>query len=313
MKQPSATFTLAGRTLNAAEAGLMSVRVILLRGNHDSVELALWPKTKFSAAKPGDELSLQLGFKDDEHDVWSGKVTTVERTPSALLIVGHAPTAGLSRERKSNTYVGQTAGDIVRDLASSIQIDSVDGRAEFAYYAVDHRRSVWSHLLDLASLTGSEISCSPSGGLRFLDVNPLPSTTRFRYGADLLTWRAGPAVEGAAPSFAAHGSASESGNDKWHWLNPDPTNGAGGSQVVGAFHSHALAEGLTTAVSDRAKRARVLGEVELVGQADLRAGDVLSLSGLDDDPGPLRALAVRHTIDVATGFRTLLHVEGTGT
>src|SRR5439155_1309018 len=84
---------------------------------------------------------------------------------------------------------------------------------------------------------------------------------------ELLAWHAGQAAEGTPPTFAAHGSASESGSDKWHWLNPDPTSGAGGSQVIGAFAARGLADDLTAAVANRFKRAAVMGEAELVGQA----------------------------------------------
>jgi hypothetical protein len=311
--RPSAIVTLANRTLNAAEAGLVSLRVTLSRGSHDAVEMTFWPLTKFSSANPGDTVSVQLGFKDEEEDVWSGEVTAVEHTARALVITGHAPTSALSRERKSQTYVAQTVADIVRDLAASVDIDKVDADTDLSYYAVDHRRSVWGHLLDLAELSGSEITCSAAGGLRFLPISPLPSSTRFRFGAELLSWRAGAAAEGTPPTFAAHGSASESGSEKWHWVNPDPTGGAGAGQVIGAFHSRSLAEALSTAAANSVKRAGVGGEVELIGQATLRAGDVFSLGDLaSGDPGPLRALAVAHSIDGTRGFRTVARVEGAG-
>ena len=311
--RPSAIVTLANRTLNASEAGLTSLRVMLSRGSHDAVEMMFWPLTKFSSASPGDAVSVQLGFRDQEEDVWSGEVTTVEHTANALVITGHAPTAALSRERKSQTYVAQTVADIVRDLAASVDIDKVDADTDLSYYAVDHRRSVWGHLLDLADLSGSEITCSAGGGLRFLAVNPLPSSTRFRYGAELLSWRSASVAQGTGRTFAAHGSASEAGSAKWHWVHPDPTGGAGGRQVIGAFHSRALAEALSTAAANSVKRAGVGGEVELVGQAALRAGDVFSLADLaSGDPGPLRALAVTHAVDGVRGFRTVVSVEGAG-
>jgi hypothetical protein len=309
--RPSVLLTLANRTLNASEAGLLSLRVLLARGSHDAVELTLWPRTKLASASPGDSLSVQLGFEDVEADVWSGEVTSIEHGERALVITGHTPSALLSRERKSKTYLAQTVADIVRDLASSIDIDQVDASADLAYYALDQRRSVWGHLLDLAELSGSEITSSPSGGLRFLPVNTLPSATRFRYGAELLSWRLGASQTGSAPSFVAHGSASESGSAKWHWVNPDPSAGAGNSQVLGAFHARALGEALTSAAASRARRAGVGGEVELVGRAELRAGDVFNLADLaSGDPGPLRALAVAHSVDGCRGFRTLVRVEG---
>ena len=311
LPRPSAIVTLANRRLTAAEAGLASVRVCLARGCHDAAEITLWPQSKFASAQVGDTMSVQLGVRDEEEDVWSGTVTAVDWTAQALVVTGHAHTEALSRERKSQTYVAQTVADIVRDLASSVDVDEVDASGELSYYAVDHRRSVWSHLLDLARLSGCEITCSAAGALRFLPASALPSTTKFRFGAELLSWRAGAASAGTAPTFAAHGSASESGSEKWHWINPDPTGGAGGSVVIGAFHAKALAESLSTAATNRFTRAAVSGEVELVGQAALRVGDVFSLADLPGgDPGPLRARSVTHVLDGARGFRTSARVEG---
>jgi hypothetical protein len=306
--RPSARITLGGRELSAAEAGVFALRVTLERTAHDAAELALWPRSKFASASPGDALELQLGFEDEEEAVWAGSVTGVELSERALSIGGHAPTAALSRERKAQTYVGQTVADVVRDLASSVDIDAVEGDAELAYYAVDHRRSVWGHLLDLAALTGSELSASPSGGLRFVKPSNAPSATRFRYGAEVLAWRAGPTAEGDASVYASHGSASESGAEKWHWLNR--SSGGAGVQVIAAFHSKALAESLSTTVAERVKRATLAGDVELLGQATLRPGDTFTLADMPGgDIGPVRALRIVHTLDAVRGFRTLVRVQ----
>ena len=311
--RPSAIVTLAGRRLTAEEAGLTALRARLSRGSHDVMDLQLWPKSKFAGAAPADTLSVQIGFKGEEEDVWAGEVTAVSRSAHAVHITGHARTVALSRERKSRTYLSQTVADIVRDLASAVDVDQVDGASELSYYAVDHRRSVWGHLLDLASLTGSEITCSGSGALRFRPIAPLASATRFRYGAEVLSWQVATAAHGPAPVFAAHGSASESGAEKWHWVSPDPTGGAGGSQVVGAFHARSLGEALSNAAAKSAERAGISGQVQLVGQPALRAGDVFSLADLPGgDPGPVRALAVVHLLDATRGFRTAVSVEGAG-
>jgi hypothetical protein len=314
MNHPSVTVTLANRVLTAAEAGLAAITVTLARNAHDTAQLELWPRSKFASAAAGDDMAIKLGFKDEDADVWTGLVTRIDRAPDVLRITGHAPSHKLSRAYKSQTYVGQSVADLVRDLASEIDVDTVDVSADLAYYAVDHRRSMWGHLLDLALVSGAEVSASASGGLRFVAIDPLPSTTTFRYGAEILAWHAGPGTPAHAPVFAASGSASESGSDKWHWLNPDPTGGNGGSQVIGAFHAKALAESLSSALGNADKRSSVAGTVELTGQAAVRCGDVFSLSDLPSgDPGPLRALSVIHRIDARRGFRTTVRVEGTGT
>jgi len=309
--RPSVKITGAGLTLTASEAGLSALRIRLSRGSHDEAELLLWPRSKLVSLRPGDELSIQLGYVDQEVDVWAGVVSTARYEAGALVITGHAPTLLLSGERKSRTYVSQTVADIVRDLASSITVDAADVTTTFSYYAVDHRRSVWGHLLDLAELCGAEISCSPTGGLRFQPVNVAPTRVRFRYGAELLSWRVGTNREPDAGTWVPHGSASDAGAARWHWVHSDPTAGAGEARVAGAFHASDQADALSNAARDGAKRAAVGGEIELVGRADLRAGDAFSLADLaSGDPGPLRALAVLHELDAARGFRTRVQVEG---
>ena len=310
-QRPSLITTLAGRTLRGNEAGLVQLRVDLACGGHDRVELSLYSRSKFGSASPGDSLTLRVGFEDDESDVFSGEVSSVEQRPDLLVITGLAPTAALSRLRKKQTYLSQTVADIVRDLAASVSIDQVDASSDVSYYAVDSRRSVWGHLLDLAELSGAELSCSPTGGLRFLPVSGGPARTRLRFGAELLSWRLEQTPGGSAAKFAAHGSASESGAAKWHWLNADPTSGSGESQVIGGFHARASAEALSAAASAAEQRGKVGGWLELLGRAELRVGDVLGLSDLETaDPGPLRARAVTHVVSAALGFRTTVRVEG---
>ena len=53
---------------------------------------------------------------------------------------------------------------VVRDLASSVDVEEADTNLQLEYYAVDTRRSVWGHLLDLAVIAGAEITVSPAGG-----------------------------------------------------------------------------------------------------------------------------------------------------
>jgi hypothetical protein len=310
-QRPSVITTLGGRTLRANEAGLVQLRADLAAGGHDWLEMSLFSRSKFASASPGDALTLQLGFEDDESDLFSGEIASVEQRPDRVVIVALAPTAALARLHRCQTYQSQTVADIVRDLAASVSIDQVDASADVSYYAVDTRRSVWGHLLDLAELSGRELSCSPSGGLRFLPISSGPATTRLRFGAELLSWRLDRTPGGSAPTFAAHGSASESGSANWHWLSSDPTSGSGEAQVIGGFHARASAEALSTAMTLAEKRRKLGGWLELLGRPELRVGDVLEVSELaSGDPGPLRAKAVRHVVNATRGFRTTVRVEG---
>ncbi|MFP2934917.1 hypothetical protein ACLESO_59405, partial [Pyxidicoccus sp. 3LG] len=199
--------TLSGRDFTAARPRSCASRVHLgLAGTHDAVELTLWPASKLAEAAPGDTLAVALGNVDDEEAVWTGEVTNVLAGPDGTLVEGLAATVALSRARRSQTYVSQSVGDIVRDLASDVDVDEVEGSLQLEAYSVDDRRSLWAHLLELATLTGADVGASAEGGLRFVPVRPGAAEVDLRYGADLLSWKLGPGHGAEAPKVVASGA-----------------------------------------------------------------------------------------------------------
>jgi hypothetical protein len=309
--RPVAHVTIAGRRLSAAEAALAGMSVSLGRFSHDRVQIVVWPQSKFATAGIGGEMKIELGDEDSEVDVWTGKISAVFAAPEAVYIEGLAPTAVLSTERKSQTYLNQGAADIVRDMASSVDIDDADSSLQLEYYAVDARRSVWGHLVDLAMLAGAETTTGPSGGLRFVELRSKPASRKFRYQADLLHWQVGPVASPKALAYAAGGAASEAGQDKWHWISQESASDPAIS--VGAFRSKSSAEGLGKASDAYVARAAVHGKIRLVGASDLRPGDTFALEDLPaGDPGDLRAISVTHHFSGTRGFQTDATVESAG-
>jgi hypothetical protein len=309
--RPAAHVTIAGRRLSAAEAALAGMSVSLGRFSHDRARIIVWPQSKFASASAGGEMKIELGTDAGEVDVWTGKIRAVYAAPEAVCIEGLAPTAVLSSERRSQTYLNQGAADVVRDLASSVDVDDADTSLQLEYYAVDARRSVWGHVVDLAMLAGAETTTSPSGGLRFVEVRPKPALRTFRYKADLLHWQVGAGTPRNALAYAPGGAASEAGSDKWHWISqesaPDPAVSAG------AFRSKSSADALGKASAAYAARAAVHGRIRVIGASDLRAGDVFALEDLPaGDPGDLRATSVTHHFSGARGCWTDAIVEGAG-
>lgn len=309
--RPAAHVTIAGRRLSAAEAGLASMTVDIGMFSHDRVTLRLWPRSKFAGAGRGAAMSVELGTEDDERDVWTGTVSQASSLPDRVVLEGLAPTAALSAERKSQTYVDQGAADIVRDLASSVDIDQIDSTQRLEAYSVDARRTVWAHLVDLALLAGAEISASPAGGLRFVEVRPGPASRTLRYKADLLWWDLRSAAAMPPPAYAAHGAASEAGKDKWHWIFQQTASKP--SHIVGGFHARAAADALNKAAEVRSESATTQGRIRLVGHAALRAGEAIALEDVPGgDPPPLRVLSLTHRLDGAAGFVTDVAVAGAG-
>jgi phage protein D len=311
LSRPNAVLTVGGQDYSAAEAALVRLRISLgISGSHDAAELTLWPASKLKDAAAGDTLEISLGDLDGEEAVFTGEVTQVIAGADALVVEGLAATVALSRARRSQTYVSQSVADIVKDLASDIDVDQVQGDLQLDAYSLDDRRTLWSHVLDLASLTGADVGCSAEGGLRFSPFESGSADVSLRYGADVLAWHAGPRPAPAVPTVVASGAASDAGAEKWHWLTRDPAGGSTAARVVAAFRTKDAADQLNQALADRAARAGLRGQVTLVGRPDVRPGARVEVTDLPSgDLGTLRVLAVEHVLDSRSGFITSLTVE----
>ena len=225
----SATMEAGGRTLTAAEAAVASLRVAISdRGLHDDVELVTWRGSKLEDVRPGDPLAIALGAAGSETNVWSGLVDEVEGGHDGLTITGLAMTSPLSQAYRAQAYVQQGVADIVEDLAADVDIDQVSSDVRLEAYCVDTRGSVWDAILDLAAISGSRVSQSAAGGLRFVPSSAASGQHTMRFGADLLGWRLAARPERSPAVAAAHGAASGQGSSRWHWLVNDPAPSADG-------------------------------------------------------------------------------------
>ncbi len=313
LSRPNARITIDSRELGADEAALVRLQIDLaVNGSHDQASLQLWPRSKFADAAAGATLSIKLGERDSEEDVWAGEVSARRLSPQAVVIEGLAATVALSRSAKSQSYLNQSVADIVRDLAGSAKIDQAQGSLKLNAYHVDNRRPVWSHLRALARLVGADLGSAPDGSLRFMPAAGAVSPLELRYGAELLDWNLALHAAPQAAAVAAYGSASESGTARWHWLAHDPVGaGAATTRLPAALSTRDAAQAVSDATQKRAERAAVSGELLILGRPTIRPGDAVEPTGLPGGaPGVLRVRAVRHTFDATSGFLTRLQVEG---
>lgn len=313
LSRPNARIAIDGLELGADEAALLRLRIDLgVNGAHDQVSLQLWPRSKFADAAAGASMAISLGQRDSEEAVWSGEVSARRLLPQSVVIEGLAATVALSRTAKSQSYLNQSVADIVRDLAGDAAIDQVEGELKLNAYHVDNRRPVWSHLKALARLVGADLGSAADGGLRFVPAAGALSPVTLRYGAELLDWNLASCAAPQAAEVAAYGSASEAGEQRWHWLSHDPVGaGAAATRVPAALATRDAAQAVGEASRQRAARAALGGELLIQGHAALRPGEAVELSGLPGgDPGVLRVRAVRHSFDATSGFLTRLTVEG---
>lgn len=315
LSRPSVRISVNGRSLSAAEAALLSLRLDLcLNGAHDAVLLTLWPQSTLADSQVGDTLSIALGERDAEQDQLTGQVSAVRHSLRSVTLEGLGASAVLSRTFVAQTFLNQSVGQIVRDLAgsASISIDQVQADLQLGAWHVDSSRPVWSHLQQLARLSGADLGLGATGGLRFVPADAASTPTQLRYGAELLDWELARAESQEPPQVAALGAGSEAGSEKSHWLRHDP--GAGSrNRIQAGLVTKDAADAAAKALKDASSRAALRGRVWIVGNAALRPGDTVELADLPgQSPGTLRVLALQHRLDTPSGFVTRLSVESAG-
>jgi hypothetical protein len=316
LQRPAARITIDGQALSAPEAAAGALRLELGMGSaHDRALIALSPRSPFASVAPEATLEIALGYGDDLADVFTGEVSAVDWIAGGLLIEGLARTQALSRTFVAQSYLGQSAADIVRDLLDQGATDAgeIEAPLQLHAYHVDERRSVWTHLQELARLAGCDVYGAADGAVCFRPPRQGPADHALRFGAELLAWSVGRRHQGAEPpAVVAYGAASESGAEAWHLVlrEPDGSPPSGPTVIVPAVRDRDGARSVGQAFADRRARRAVGGDVVAVGDAAIRPGAVVSLDDLPDgDLGELRATAVFHVLDARAGFVSRLHVE----
>jgi hypothetical protein len=313
--RPVLSLSLDGQSFTGPEAAVLALRCELSIGeSHDRLTVHATAKSPLAAAEADGELTLSLGYDDAPSGVFTGKVTNIEFQPWGISLEAVAPTLALAHLRAAAAYVDQSIGDIISDLASmaSVSVGAVDATDSLAAYHVDEQRTAWAHVLSLASFGGYAVTSDASGALEVTTPKSAPAAHNFRYGAELLAWRVGPARAQAPLEGLPHGAASELGNAKWHVLMKQPAkSGARAARVLGLARTKELADKFSAAEKSRAGRNALLARAVVIGAAELRAGQPIELVDL---PGQgsliLRSTYVCHDWHYESGFLSRLLLAG---
>jgi hypothetical protein len=313
--RPAVRITVDGQALTAPEAALVDLRVELAVGaRHDAASVSLAPDTPLADVDPRASFELALGYGDDVADVLTGTVAAADRRPDRVVLHALSSTAALTRTWVGRSYLSQTVDGIVRDLASAAGVDTGEVLAplQLAAFHVDERRAAWTHVRVLAALAACELSSTSGGALNFRTPKSSPLADHEpRAGAELVSWDLGRREDGpASPTVVATGAASEQGPAKWHLLLKEPDGGAPDGVVLApsAVRDREVASSLESGLKDAAARRARSGRLVLVGDASIRAGDLVAPRDVPGRDDVLRAVAVTHTIG-AGGFRTDVRVE----
>jgi hypothetical protein len=320
VRRPTVDITLGSASADDWRAALVGVRVdAALAPAVDRAELYVSPNADAPTAALGDAVSIAFGYADgNTAQVFSGQVIGMESHASGptriILANGGATLAAL---RVNQSYEQQSAGDIVRDLASraSITPGTVDTGPSLAFYVVDDRQSGYQHTATLARLCGFIANVAADGTLNFGAPMPGPAVQQFSFGVDVLAVR----VTGTSPlvgsvSVVGEGAAGSQGTDAWAWLLNDPSSvtGTGGSGpperlvVSSALRSNAAASGAATGAMAAFGRSQNIGRLLVAGASAVVVGSTIDLADMPQASlnGSGLVLSVQHRYGKQAGFLT---------
>jgi phage protein D len=278
-------------------------------------------------AKPGDDVSVDLGYEGTLERVFTGTVDRLSAGLASLEVHALGAQAVLMRKRGDKAFVNQKAGEVFQALVSDAGAET--GRAEagvpMSFYLADSAYSHWEHGLRLGMHSGNDIYADAKGKIVFAPISGDAPPLKLKFGVDLLQ---AACEDGEAPATAItvpESPASSAGEETASWIAKDSMPhkgeaaalGGGGNGGTGApryhpflrtqEHAQASADSLMLRRGREARKA----EVEMLGRSDVELGDTVELEGLPaGGDGKYVVLALRHALGLHTGFRTYASLGG---
>ncbi|HEY64195.1 MAG TPA: hypothetical protein G4O02_06445 [Caldilineae bacterium] len=286
----------------------------------------------------GDALILALGYEGGGGDwasalgavgggsggptqVFAGTVTSVEPTLAGVQVRARNGGAKLQALRIDQLYESQSAGDIVRDLASQagVTAGAIESGVTLPAYVIDGRRHAYQHVAALARMCGFDAYLTPEDELVFGPFTRTAADHTFAYAEDILSLDVDEAVPAVGQVIVMGESPSSGeGSETWHWLASDwgDYQGAAGDgepvwlvQARGARTQEA-AQAMADGLLDRATRGAIRGILRALGRPEVKVGDAVEVTGAPDEAlnRLYQIIGVRHRLDRARGFLTTLEI-----
>ena len=287
----------------------------------DAAEVVFSSRGDAPTVALGDTGSVSLGFEDaGRAAVLKGAVHAVHHTVAGKTrVVACNGGAVLAAFRHDQGYEQQSAGDIVRDLATKASVDAaaIDDGPSLPYYVIDSRSTAWEHVARLAALSGFAAWFAADGGLHFGPLQAGSPAQTFTYGQDILELDAREAPP--LPSevmVVGEGAAGSQGSDAWSWTVRNSqsvarTAGSGGPTLLlqlGALRSADAVNGAALGFAATAKLGALTARLLVPGAPAAAVGSTVAVAGAPDGTlnGSWVVRGVRHRLVKARGYTSLL-------
>ncbi|MEM6796705.1 MAG: hypothetical protein AAF725_22220 [Acidobacteriota bacterium] len=271
----------------------------------------------------GDRAVLELGYADSELvEVMRGAVVSRRPGIHTVEIRGHGLAQDLLHFFTDRTFLGTTAGGIVRALAdgAGVAVARVEDGPELPAYVVDGRLSAYRHMAELAELSGFDLYLNAAGELVFERFAGGQTAHVFASGEHLLALETRDSARAAGEVEAwGEGPGAGRGEHSWAWLSKNfgPRRGSAGSGEPvrrlrnPALRTAAAAQPAALALHRALEAQRLRGRLLAPGRPEVKLGDSIRLRSLPDEdrgaffPGTFfQVCAVHHSLTKAGGLTT---------
>ena len=279
----------------------------------DSCYLSFGPSKQLSKTKVLDPVSVGLGY-DSQTTVFTGAVDSLQSELRTVRVQGLSQMLKLLKQRLSQTYLNQNAGDVVRDICDKAGIPVGEIQDGISLPSLFLTRDVpsYEHVKHLAERSGFDVYLNSDGELMFKEFKA-KNVHKFEHANQILhvdTSRTRPPeavkVYGKSPS-------SSKGSDTAHWLTKDKVEGTAGDGEALVVYDATIKDKATADAVAKSKlaQARHTERVSILalGTPEVRLGDAISLKGFNQDilEGEFKVRTVDHHLSKRRGFTTKLN------
>ncbi len=295
-------FTIRSMVVSKAVNRIPTAQLELVDGN---VAAADFPSSNQDTLIPGNELEIKLGYKGDDETVFKGIIvkqgikTTGASSNSLLLIEAKDPTVKLTIGRKNKYFSEMTDSDVLetilgdyQDLATEIEATTINHQQMVQYYCTD-----WDFLVSRAEANGHLVTADDATLKTAPPDYTQEAVAHLAYGHNILEFdfemdarnqfttietRAWDTANqevlvsaNQAQNITELGNLSSS--DLADTIGLDPLN----YQHTAALNSEEL-QSWTNARMLRSQLSKIVGRIKILGNNEIKPGDLVNLEGLGD-------------------------------
>lgn len=318
--KPYASFTVDGKT--AEVSPIRAIRVNRrLSGGSDELRFALTLNSGFDLTVDS-EIAVEMGWGDSGQSVFSGDINSLQYCLHEVHGIAHGSQKKLTQLRINETYIDQSAGDVVNDILTKAGVTAgvVDTGIQLPKYLADDGLTLFEHLQQLARLCGVDVFTDADEKLNFTKRETFTADHIFEFGINLIDARISlqkanvTAIEIIPESPASQEGAAAS---SWFIKSSNEVSATSGDGNLRRF-SNAIcttkeaAETASNAYQRDIQRRATNGKIMVMGLAEANPGQVVELKNMPDAStnGLYQINGIDHTMDGINGFRSTLYLWG---